>query len=106
MSKQYLFRIGERVELVSCPGFPGTVTGFASTKIRVKSMTSEMNLLAVPAGELAAHRKAGPWSITCQKVFVLEHAFCSLVAVKNESYREPLAARFLERGSRLVKRHD
>jgi hypothetical protein len=45
MSKQYLFRIGERVELVSCPGFPGTVTGFASTKIRVKSMTSEMNLL-------------------------------------------------------------
>jgi hypothetical protein len=36
VSEQYLFRIGARVELVSCPGFPGTVTGFASSKVQVK----------------------------------------------------------------------
>jgi hypothetical protein len=29
------FRVGERVELISCPKFPGTVTGFAHGKIQV-----------------------------------------------------------------------
>jgi hypothetical protein len=30
------FRVGERVELVSCPGFPGTVTGFDRGKVQVR----------------------------------------------------------------------
>ena len=30
------FRIGERVELISCPSFPGTVTGFAHGKVHVR----------------------------------------------------------------------
>jgi hypothetical protein len=30
------FRIGERVELVSCPSFPGTVTGFVHGKVHVR----------------------------------------------------------------------
>lgn len=30
------FLIGERVELVSCPSFPGTVTGFAHGKVHVR----------------------------------------------------------------------
>ena len=30
------FRIGERVELISCPSFPGTVTGFAHGKVQVQ----------------------------------------------------------------------
>ena len=29
------FRIGERVELISCPNFPGTVTGLAHGKVQV-----------------------------------------------------------------------
>jgi hypothetical protein len=29
------FPIGERVELISCPDFPGTVTGFLRGKIQV-----------------------------------------------------------------------
>lgn len=29
------FRVGERVELISCPKFPGTVTGFAHGKTQV-----------------------------------------------------------------------
>jgi hypothetical protein len=29
------FRVGERVELISCPSFPGTVTGFARGKAEV-----------------------------------------------------------------------
>ena len=30
------FRIGERVELISCPNFPGTVTGFTHGKVHVR----------------------------------------------------------------------
>jgi hypothetical protein len=30
------FRVGERVELISCPSFPGTVTGFAHGKVQVR----------------------------------------------------------------------
>jgi hypothetical protein len=30
------FRVGERVELISCPNFPGTVTGFTHGKIHVR----------------------------------------------------------------------
>jgi hypothetical protein len=30
------FRIGERVELISCPNFPGTVTGFTHGKVQVR----------------------------------------------------------------------
>ena len=29
------FPLGERVELISCPSFPGTVTGFAHGKVQV-----------------------------------------------------------------------
>jgi hypothetical protein len=29
------FRVGERVELISCPRFPGTVTGFVYGKAEV-----------------------------------------------------------------------
>jgi hypothetical protein len=29
------FRIGERVELISCPNLPGTVTGFGHGKVQV-----------------------------------------------------------------------
>jgi hypothetical protein len=31
-----VFRVGARVELVSCPNFPGTVTGFAHGKVQVR----------------------------------------------------------------------
>jgi hypothetical protein len=30
------FRTGERVDLIACPGFPGTVTGFAHGKVQVQ----------------------------------------------------------------------
>lgn len=30
------FRIGERVELITCPNFPGTVTGFGHGKVQVR----------------------------------------------------------------------
>ena len=30
------FRVGERVELISCPKFPNTVTGFAHGKVHVQ----------------------------------------------------------------------
>jgi hypothetical protein len=30
------FRVGERVELIACPSFPGTVTGFAHGKVHVR----------------------------------------------------------------------
>jgi hypothetical protein len=30
------FRIGERVDLISCPNFPGTVTGFDHGKVQVR----------------------------------------------------------------------
>jgi hypothetical protein len=30
------FSIGERVELIACPKFPGTVTGFAHGKVHVR----------------------------------------------------------------------
>ncbi len=30
------FRIGERVELISCPNFPGTVTGCMHGKVQVR----------------------------------------------------------------------
>jgi hypothetical protein len=30
------FRVGERVELISCPNFPGTVIGFAHGKVQVR----------------------------------------------------------------------
>jgi hypothetical protein len=30
------FRLGERVELISCPNFPGTVTGFTHGKVQVR----------------------------------------------------------------------
>jgi hypothetical protein len=30
------FRLGERVELISCPNFPGTVTGFVYGKVQVQ----------------------------------------------------------------------
>jgi hypothetical protein len=30
------FRVGERVELISCPNFPGTVTRFAHGKVHVR----------------------------------------------------------------------
>ena len=30
------FRLGERVELISCPNFPGTVTGFGHGKVHVR----------------------------------------------------------------------
>jgi hypothetical protein len=30
------FRVGERVELISCPNFPGTVTGFMHGKVQVR----------------------------------------------------------------------
>lgn len=30
------FRLGERVELISCPNFPGTVTGFVHGKVHVR----------------------------------------------------------------------
>jgi hypothetical protein len=29
------FSLGERVELISCPGFPGTVTGLAHGRVQV-----------------------------------------------------------------------
>jgi hypothetical protein len=29
------FSVGERVELISCPNFPGTVTGFTHSKVQV-----------------------------------------------------------------------
>jgi hypothetical protein len=30
------FRVGDRVELVSCPNFPGTVTGFVRGKVQIR----------------------------------------------------------------------
>ena len=30
------FRVGERVELISCPNFPGTVTGFGHGTVQVR----------------------------------------------------------------------
>jgi hypothetical protein len=30
------FSVGERVELISCPNFPGTVTGFVHGKVQVR----------------------------------------------------------------------
>jgi hypothetical protein len=30
------FRLGERVELIACPSFPGTVTGFVYGKVQVR----------------------------------------------------------------------
>jgi hypothetical protein len=30
------FRLGERVDLISCPNFPGTVTGFVHGKVQVR----------------------------------------------------------------------
>jgi hypothetical protein len=36
MSQLTAFRIGERVELISCPNFPGTVTGFVHGKVQVR----------------------------------------------------------------------
>ena len=30
------YAIGERVELISCPNFPGTVTGFVHGKVHVR----------------------------------------------------------------------
>ena len=30
------FRVGERVELISCPNFPGTVTGFGHGRVQVR----------------------------------------------------------------------
>jgi hypothetical protein len=30
------FQLGERVELISCPNFPGTVTGFVCGKVQVR----------------------------------------------------------------------
>jgi hypothetical protein len=35
VSQLTAFRIGERVELVACPDFPGTVAGFAHGKVLV-----------------------------------------------------------------------
>jgi hypothetical protein len=43
------FRLGERVELISCPSFPGTVTGFGHGKVRFDDFSSETPKALRPA---------------------------------------------------------
>jgi hypothetical protein len=100
------FRVGERVELISCPSFPGAVTGFTHGKALVlfDDFRNEPPKPFRPENlQLAARRvsvHSVPEPVGCGT------SFCSLHASKNEEIAKRLTASFLAQGRGIARKKD